>query len=60
VNVTTPFLQPGVLLDITFPGSAACGTPPAGTSCTFTINVDAAGQVPETLEINNIAAGTCP
>jgi hypothetical protein len=60
VNVTAPFLQPGVLLDVTFPGTAACGQPAALTSCTFTINVDAGGTVPESLEVNNIAAGTCP
>jgi len=60
INVTTPFLQPGVLLDVTFPGSTACGQAAGPTSCTFTINVDAGGTVPETLEVNNVAAGTCP
>jgi hypothetical protein len=60
INVTTPFLQPGVLLDVTFPGSATCVQATAVAPCTFTINVDAGGTVPETLEVNNVAAGTCP
>jgi hypothetical protein len=60
VNVTSPGLAPGVLIDVGFPGTTSCGAPAAGSSCTFTINVDAEGTVPETLEANNIAAGTCP
>jgi hypothetical protein len=62
VNVASAGLAPGALLDLTFPGTSGCGPPALDSemSCTFTINVDAEGSVPETLEVNNIAAGACP
>jgi hypothetical protein len=57
-EVSAPGAVPGVLIDLTFPNTSACGR--TTTVCTFTINVDAEGTVAETNEANNIAAGRCP
>jgi hypothetical protein len=49
---------PGMLVDLTFPNTAACGR--STTNCTFVINIDADGTVTETNEGNNVAVGKCP
>ena len=41
--------------------SSVSGTDPSASTLKMKLHdVDAEGSVPETLEINNIAAGTCP